>query len=250
MSKLKRIKDVTVGVVLGGVLFSGVSYAASTSIDVNFQPLKYFFDGVEKKAPADQQGFVYKGTTYVPLRFVSEALGKKVGYDGKTSSIYVGKQKEGTFTYMEQMKAYSNQSKIGERKIETFTSNTGDQYLHGYELPFFNGETGGSSDEETGWGFTKEYLLNGQYKTFQALLIPSKEWSTAPSQTDFSGSLEVFVDDVSVYKSGKIASNITEPIKVNVDLTGANKVKIAFKGDGTYHAATGGFGLVEAKFLY
>lgn len=43
MSKLKRMKDVTVGVVLGGVLFSGVSYAASTSIDVSFQPLKYFF---------------------------------------------------------------------------------------------------------------------------------------------------------------------------------------------------------------
>ncbi|GMK40609.1 hypothetical protein PCCS19_36650 [Paenibacillus sp. CCS19] len=248
MTKLKRMKDVTVGVVLGGVLFSGVSYAASTSINVNFLPLKYFFDGIEKKAPEDQQGFVYKGTTYVPLRFVSEAFGKKVGYDGKTSSVYVGKQKEGAFTYMEQMKAYSNQSEIGERKIETFISNTGDQYVHGYELPFFNGETGGSSDEDTGWGFTKEYLLNGQYKSFEALLVPGEQWSTAPSQTEFSGSLEVFVDDVSVYKSGHIASNITEPIKVNVDLTGALKVKIAFKGDGTYHAATGGFGLVEAKF--
>lgn len=61
MSKLKRIKDVTVGVVLGGMLFSGMSYAASaTSIDVYFQPLKYFFDGVEKKAPEEQQGFVYQ----------------------------------------------------------------------------------------------------------------------------------------------------------------------------------------------
>ena len=71
MVKNKGLRYVTVGVVLGGVLFSGVSYAATAiNIAVNFQPLKYFFDGVEKKAPADQQGFIYNGTTYVPLRFV------------------------------------------------------------------------------------------------------------------------------------------------------------------------------------
>lgn len=36
-------------------------------------------------------GFVYEGTTYVPLRFMAESLGKEVAWDGKTSSIFVGR---------------------------------------------------------------------------------------------------------------------------------------------------------------
>ncbi|MFZ5968867.1 MAG: stalk domain-containing protein [Bacillota bacterium] len=46
-------------------------------------------DGVEK-TPTDQKPFIYEGTTYVPLRFVSESLGKKVSWDEKTGTIYIG----------------------------------------------------------------------------------------------------------------------------------------------------------------
>ncbi len=51
---------------------------ASKTIQVTFLPIKYLFDGVEKKPPEGQAGFVYQGTVYVPLRFVGEALGKEV----------------------------------------------------------------------------------------------------------------------------------------------------------------------------
>ncbi|HHW07817.1 MAG TPA: hypothetical protein GXX34_09895 [Clostridia bacterium] len=37
-------------------------------------------------------GFIYEGTTYVPLRFVAENLGLEVGYDGKKNTIWVGSQ--------------------------------------------------------------------------------------------------------------------------------------------------------------
>lgn len=249
MTKLKRAKDITVGAVLGGMLFSGVSYAASaTSINVNFLPLKYFFDGIEKKAPQDQQGFVYQGTTYVPLRFAAEALGKKVGYDGPTSSIYVGKQKEGSFTYIEDMKPFSNAGDDG-NIISEFQTNTGIKYYHGYELDFNSGEYGGSSDDRYGWGFEKEYLLNGQFSSFQGLLVSGEQWGTAPEQTDFAGSLEVIVDDKPIYKSGNVASNIISPIDVNIDLKGAIKMKVIFKTNGAYHSAHGGFALVDAKFF-
>ncbi|GIO12176.1 hypothetical protein J19TS2_17310 [Cohnella xylanilytica] len=232
MSKLKRMKDVTVGVVLGGVLFSGVSYAASTSIDVSFQPLKYFFDGVEKKAPADQQGFMYKGTTYVPLRFVSESLGKKVGYEGKTSSIYVGKQPEGQKTFLDDLTPISTQ--YGDKGTFVtdgdFKSNTGAAYTHSVSL-----HTNGGYAGEVSY----EFLLNGDYNKFEALLAPSEDWSKSFNEN--IGLLKIYADDTLVYESGQIASNITAPVKVDVDVKGALKIKVELTSNN--------LGLLNAGFI-
>lgn len=50
---------------------TAAAYASRGSqIEVYFQKMKYMFDGMEKK-PATEQGFIYNGTMYVPLRFVS-----------------------------------------------------------------------------------------------------------------------------------------------------------------------------------
>lgn len=82
----------TVGFVCGALFFSGLTYAATDAarIDVYFRKLQYYFDGESKQPPKDLQGFIYKDTTYVPLRFLSESLGKPVSWDDATSSIYVG----------------------------------------------------------------------------------------------------------------------------------------------------------------
>ncbi|RXT04545.1 stalk domain-containing protein [Ammoniphilus sp. CFH 90114] len=80
MSKGLRVRDFVSGVMVGAILFSGVAYAASTKIDVSFKPIKFFFEGEEKIAGSGEQGFVYNGRTYVPLRFMGESLGKEVTY--------------------------------------------------------------------------------------------------------------------------------------------------------------------------
>lgn len=237
MSKLKRMKDVTVGVVLGGVLFSGVSYAASTSIDVNFQPLKYFFDGVEKKAPADQQGFMYKGTTYVPLRFVSEALGKKVGYDGKTSSIYVGKQKEGTITYITSMKTLTSDASAESINSEFFTTNTGEKYYHFLST--------------LGWGkhrLINEYVLNGNYNSFEALIAPSEPYSSS-KKVDNLGHVIIYGDNEVLFDSGAIATDIMSPIKVDVSLKDIVKLKIEIQAEDSEYVNGGYLGLLDAKLI-
>ncbi|OXM88274.1 peptidylprolyl isomerase [Paenibacillus rigui] len=90
-----KVKGLVLGLSLGVMLTGSVAFAngAGTQIEVYFKNLKYMFDGTEKSPTAEQgQGFVYNGTTYVPLRFVSEALGKEVQWDGDTDTIWVGKK--------------------------------------------------------------------------------------------------------------------------------------------------------------
>ncbi|WP_284640120.1 peptidylprolyl isomerase [Paenibacillus silviterrae] len=88
-----KFQGLVLGLTLGLAISGSVAYASGTQIEVYFQNLKYMFDGIEKKPTAEQgAGFIYNGTTYVPLRFVSEALGKDVAWDGDTETIYVGKK--------------------------------------------------------------------------------------------------------------------------------------------------------------
>lgn len=84
-----KVKGLIVGLTIGSVLSGTVAFAAGNQIEVAFRNLTYMFDGVEK-TPTEGKGFIYEGTTYVPLRFMSDALGKKVEFDDATSTIWVG----------------------------------------------------------------------------------------------------------------------------------------------------------------
>mgnify|MGYP000636779159 CR=1 FL=1 len=87
-----KFKGLVVGLCLGSMLAGSAVYASGTQIEVYFNNLKYMFDGVEKK-PSLGKGFIYEGTTYVPLRFMSETLGKEVKWDEANQTIWVGQQK-------------------------------------------------------------------------------------------------------------------------------------------------------------
>lgn len=102
------MKKFVAGVIVGATLMTGVAYASTaTKIEVLFQPIKYYFDGVQKAPEADKAGFIHNGTTYVPVRFISEALGKEVVWDQKTSSIYVGERPAGS-AKVQQVQSYEN----------------------------------------------------------------------------------------------------------------------------------------------
>lgn len=93
--KTRKIRNViAAALVLSLVLAIPATAALSKKTIEVYTGASIYIDGVELH-PTDVNGnpvetFVYNGTTYVPLRAVSQSLGKAVNYDGATQSVYIG----------------------------------------------------------------------------------------------------------------------------------------------------------------
>ncbi|TDF99408.1 peptidylprolyl isomerase [Paenibacillus piri] len=85
-----KLKGLVLGLSIGVMMTGSIAYASGTQIEVYFKNIKYMFDGHQKKTA--EESFIYNGTTYVPLRFVSEALGKEVQWDGDSETVWVGRK--------------------------------------------------------------------------------------------------------------------------------------------------------------
>jgi hypothetical protein len=80
-----------------GLTITGVAAAGYSLVDncVVKSDLHFIFEGVDKTPYAGTlpdghpTGFICDGRTYVPLRWLSETLGKQVSWDGSTSTIRV-----------------------------------------------------------------------------------------------------------------------------------------------------------------
>jgi len=94
----KRIQGIIIGALAMALLFGGVATAAfkRESINVTYRDIKLVVDG-KAFTPKDAnlnivEPFIYNGTTYLPVRAVSQALGKEVIWDGDVNTIYIGKR--------------------------------------------------------------------------------------------------------------------------------------------------------------
>ncbi|WHH58261.1 stalk domain-containing protein [Petroclostridium sp. X23] len=102
MSIKEKLKGFIMGVVITSLFFSTVSFASSVekNIKVIYDNIKIYIDGkiiALKDANGNEvEPFTYNGTTYLPVRGVSSALGKNVEWDGNTNSIYISSAKQGT----------------------------------------------------------------------------------------------------------------------------------------------------------
>jgi hypothetical protein len=71
--------------------FNTIVHAAETSmrIKVMMAPIQFLFGDQALAPPTGQEGFIVNGTTYVPLRFMSNALEQKVQWDIAANAVYV-----------------------------------------------------------------------------------------------------------------------------------------------------------------
>lgn len=93
----KKVFPLLLGVLIGALFFGtiGFAFGSQRQITVDFLPLKFFFNGVEKHLEKAQPAFVYNDVTYVPVRFVAETLGQPVEWDGDNLSIFIGGKNSG-----------------------------------------------------------------------------------------------------------------------------------------------------------
>lgn len=95
---MKRIQGFICGFLAAVVLLISIP-ALAASIDVIFNPLNIVINGVKAANKGENYtlvngnevpfSIVYKGTTYLPLRKISELMGKDLTLDSKTDTVYL-----------------------------------------------------------------------------------------------------------------------------------------------------------------
>lgn len=61
----------------------------SNTVKIKTQPINLIFDGKELKLPDGQYSFIYQGRTYIPIRYISYALLKTVGWNAEQFKVSI-----------------------------------------------------------------------------------------------------------------------------------------------------------------
>ncbi|MFJ6264598.1 stalk domain-containing protein [Lysinibacillus xylanilyticus] len=229
MKKLLIVTSYLVFFILGGLTFTYLSTTEAASnmkkISVFQDTINYYVDKVGKKPQDGQSGFIYEGTTYVPLRFIAESLGKKVKWDGKSKSVYIGDVPK--FISLKDVKPIGSDEDHFFHYPSSIVISTGEKFEQSYQLGGYHG--GGAVQDHT-----VEYLANGNYKGFETYLAPVKKLAAGSFGI---GSMKIYADNKLIYDSG----SIKDKVKVNVNLDDASKVKFEIEGSG--------LGILDPKFI-
>lgn len=89
-------KDTIKGIIIGAALTTAISTSIVIADDVfkTIEVLPNTMTVVVNGNKVNADNFLYDGTTYLPIRAVSEALGKDVQYDDKTRTATISEKKE------------------------------------------------------------------------------------------------------------------------------------------------------------
>ena len=82
------MKKLIIGFILGALVFSVLPiYAATQAINVTYKNIKLSVRG--QTISTDAEPFVYENRTFVPVRFVAEALNMDVKYNEETDTVEI-----------------------------------------------------------------------------------------------------------------------------------------------------------------
>lgn len=155
------------------------------------------------------EAFIYNGTTYLPVRAVSEAVGKNVQWDGQTRSVYLGKHNgEKPAVWLKDLDPFSMSGAV--TFTESETANDGKTYHN-----TIRASVGKNS-----------YVLNGQYGKITGTIGILYEKRTASPEA--YAPLKIYGDDVLLYETVIRGGEL--PKEFSVDLTGVLQMRIEFDG--------------------
>ena len=223
MKRMHRVRDflagaLTLALVMGLAVPAGAALTGKT-IQV-LTGAEIYIDGV-KMEPTDANGnpvetFAYNGTTYVPLRAVSEYLGKAVNWDGANQRVYIG-EAPGVKQYLNTVCPPYQSS-----NFETYP--TVEMSSQKYANAARYGSTGPIS-QYTGWAL---YNLNGQYETL------SFDMGHLDGASMIGGTLNIYLDDNLVFSVDMDPEDLPE--HYTVELHNALQMKIEMT-NGEYRLA-------------
>ncbi|CAH1190505.1 MULTISPECIES: stalk domain-containing protein [Paenibacillus] len=218
--KNNTFKGIIIGASATLLLTSGIAYAAdypfSKKLTAVYNNIKVIVDGVAI-TPKDANGntiepFIVDGTTYLPIRGISSALGKDVSWDRTTATVSIGKQQgTGKIVGLHQLTPW-------EGKFEWDDKLTAFEILQEKIQPSLNLRSNGDQ---------AVYLLKGKYKTISGNYAVSDKL-----EDGYLRSVVITVDDQKIYESPTLSRGM-EPINFNVDVVGGNKLTIEFNTHGT-----------------
>lgn len=215
----KAIGLVLVGVIAGSSITAFA--AGGRKIEVFDNVKKIIVNKINKPFTKGEEPFTYNGRTYVPLRYVSEALGENVDWDGKTGTVYIGDRYSTNYGYWGKDFNHMSLSAYNSSYV-TYAHNTDSTRKNNIGEEFSNYLTLYSTAKRN----TKvEFPLNGQYTRFKARL--STDFSTRDAK--YSGIVKISIDGKEVYNTLIHSSDM--PKDVSIDLTGANKITFEFNNN-------------------
>ncbi|MCI8477054.1 MAG: copper amine oxidase N-terminal domain-containing protein [Oscillospiraceae bacterium] len=224
---MRKNRDMLHGFVLGVLLVALVTAipvtadatgARKATIDVVYNNIKLVIDGNEV-TPRDANGkvvepFVYNGTTYLPLRAISNALtggAKPVSWDQSTYTVYIGERpvEPGKIVDMVDMKTYPANQQV-------FQAGQSFQLRQQTWTPF-----------NVCNNFGGTFLLKGDYAELNGFLaVPDGGNMTLPELI----TLTISDADTGAVLFKGAPERMGEPIPVHADLTGVDRLSISLVG--------------------
>lgn len=159
--------------------------------------------------------FIYNGTTYVAAAAVSKSLGQTVQWDGKTSSVYIGRH-DGSepAVWLADLDYFSGTKNLSFKTSER--DNLGDTHYHCITT-----------------NFDRFYKLNGNYSKLTGTLYQKYDYRS--SQIPKGSRLEIYGDGKLLYNYEFFETTAGfEPVNFSVDLTGVLELEVLFEYGSTY----------------
>jgi len=227
----ERLQGLIAGFLIGVMLTSGMVFAKNKTeiIEAFYNNIKIYVDGV-KIEPKDAAGnvvepFIYNGTTYLPVRAVGEAIGKKVTWEGETQSVFLGDKPGEVLNLFDVCTPYAGEW-FEVKNAEAITI-AGKKYYNTLTL-------GNIGNGVTGFAL---FNLDSKYDklSFEIGAIDER------SYTGTIKTLNLYTDNKLINSYEISASSL--PQKIIVDLKSACQLKIELVGG---YGQSGEFGIINA----
>ena len=228
---------VTIAILIVSVT-QAMAVAVTKDIKATFNDIKIFYDGkyVQSK---DSQGnvvepFIVNGVTYVPVNIIPELTGKAVSWDGKTATISIGTEPNGTKVKTWITDMVPTVSKFG--YDNDYTTHNGYNYADfllkanipndNYGKSYFQGglQSGSYYGLRINWF---QYPLEMRYtKLYGTYILTDADKNTSDYHSLTVYSLFNNIKTV-LYRSPKLTSG-SRPVDVAVDVTGVIDLIVEF----------------------